>query len=312
MIGEESPSTGLIDRQILPLGEADLGIIAPGGIVGIFSEGVDIEFDSETSAVRVFSSGSTEESDPLFFLDQSQMILTGIDLSLDGGALLVDGNPIFDTMSFLSFGEGSTAVNSSVAFGDNSTASGAVSFSGGPNSTAAGSVSFAFGDSAQATGSGAIAFGSNADSGGTSSIAIGEETVATADRSVAIGTGTSTSAPDQLVLGTYNLDDTEAIVIIGDGLEGQPSNALVVTQDGDVEMSNKLKVSGELAVDGPVILNGEVTFGEGGGIQIDHVPPRGGIFYGRLYRRVGNTQRRDTALLTFFSGMNEDFFYRSL
>lgn len=115
----------------------------------------------------------------------------------------------------------------SASFGMYTSATGSASFSEGERSSASGDCSHAQGVGTAAT--------------GYSSHAEGYGTIANGNYSHAQNNSTIASSDNQTALGKYNIEDAnnEYAVIIGNGAdEDDPSNALAVKWNGDVEIDN--------------------------------------------------------------------------
>jgi hypothetical protein len=123
------------------------------------------------------------------------------------------------------------------AEGSGSTASGSYSHAEGAGSTSSGNSSHAEGAGTTASGDSSHAEGYETVSSGLCSHAEGAQTVAGGDFSLATGYGTRASYDFQTVIGKYNstyyLSDAYAL-IIGNGEDGDRSDALRVKWDGNV------------------------------------------------------------------------------
>ncbi len=145
----------------------------------------------------------------------------------------------------VAFGQNSTAsgVNSaafnnsfatgtnSAAFGQNNTASGDFSAVFGINSNASGS-GFAAGHSVSASGpDGSVALGRQAVASAKTSIAIGESVFAGGDRDVAIGNQSQATGGQSMALGNYvRTNNNTGAVIIGDNSTTTPTNSTTANQ----------------------------------------------------------------------------------
>ena len=82
----------------------------------------------------------------------------------------------------------------------------------------------------------------NTNAKGNQSLSVGGGTQANADWSQAFGIGTSTSNQGQMVIGTFNKEEKDALLVIGNGYyditSGQEvrSNALSIMRDGTVKL----------------------------------------------------------------------------
>ena len=117
----------------------------------------------------------------------------------------------------------------------------------GPHAHAEGSTTRAYGESSHAEGWNTQAGNYSISNGettysGEGAHAEGFETYAKGDASHAGGRGTIASANYQTVIGTYNVQDDDALFIVGNGTSNTSrSNALVVKTNGDVYINgNKI------------------------------------------------------------------------
>ena len=153
-----------------------------------------------------------------------------------------DGSAAFGTDTEAS-GNNSTAVgDETTASGENSTAMGLGTTASGRNSTATGVFTDAVGD--QST-----AMGSNAQALGSVSTAMGFLTEASGFAAAATGYNTVAATDESLSIGRYNdanrgNDDSDPetgpLFVVGNGRSGFRSDALVLDQSGDLEISGTL------------------------------------------------------------------------
>lgn len=102
---------------------------------------------------------------------------------------------------------------------------------GRKSSTTVGENSVAFGKQSTASNSNTLA-GGYCTASGSYSTALGVDSVSTAYGSFAAGQGVKSSFAGQGVLGRYNIEDTESMLIVGNGAPGAKSNAHKVGLDG--------------------------------------------------------------------------------
>ncbi len=136
----------------------------------------------------------------------------------------------------VAFGEDSSASgHNSLVFGSRSVASGQSSVAIGTQNTASGLFSFAAGGGSTAEGIVATALGKNTVASGISSTATGSQTTAKGSCSFAAGEGTVATASRQFVMGGYNLEDTiqTYALIVGIGRPGAPANGFTVDWKGN-------------------------------------------------------------------------------
>jgi hypothetical protein len=91
--------------------------------------------------------------------------------------------------------------NYSVAFGNDTTASGAGSFAGGVNNLGSGDGSTVFGTNSDATGNNSTSMGDNTSATGNSAVALGMNTVASGNRSFAVGQDSTAAAQYTIAMG---------------------------------------------------------------------------------------------------------------
>ncbi|MFH1413327.1 MAG: hypothetical protein ABIG56_00555, partial [Candidatus Omnitrophota bacterium] len=131
----------------------------------------------------------------------------------------------------------------SVAFGQNSIASGAESFAGGDTNTASGEESFAYGTYATASGSTSFALGDDIVASGSTSFALGTEVTASGDFSIAMGRtiqaqgdysfgiGLNNSSPEYII----SQPNTMAIMGGNVGIGTESPQAKLVVDNGGAE-----------------------------------------------------------------------------
>ena len=123
-----------------------------------------------------------------------------------------------------------------------------------------GEYSTALGVNAAARGQGAIA-GPYCTSSGTYSVALGVDSLSSGYGSIAAGHGLTASANGQAVLGSYNNTDSESVLIVGKGADGNNrSNALTVNKNGNTWIEGNIKCGGTNYNDAPssVVISGSV------------------------------------------------------
>lgn len=138
----------------------------------------------------------------------------------------------------------------SVAMGELAQAQNYYSFAMGHSAIAAGKGSFAFGESTLAQGDYSFALGANSQSLGYQSVAFGGQAIG--DYSLAMGVGSVAHSFGALVLGQFNADglqdgappisksiwqDTDPVLVVGNGTGGTPNNALILYKNGDLHIS---------------------------------------------------------------------------
>ncbi len=141
----------------------------------------------------------------------------------------------------------STAFGSSVAGGFQSTALGSAT------ATTWGSTAVGYGT---ATGTGAFSAGWT-HATGEYSTAVGYDNTASGNFSMSLGRGTTASTYGQTTVGLFNVPSTgsssspeheDDLFVIGNGVAGAPSNAVVVKKSGNTAVNGDLAVSGAIRV----------------------------------------------------------------
>lgn len=110
-------------------------------------------------------------------------------------------------------------------------AEGSINTANGKNSHVEGNNNTASGENSHAEGNSNIAEGKNSHVEGCGNTASGEN-------SHAGGTGNYASGDSQTVVGRYNKAVDTALFIVGNGTGGKTSNAMVVTEEGDIQASS--------------------------------------------------------------------------
>ena len=112
-------------------------------------------------------------------------------------------------------------------------------------SHAEGSINTASGENSHVEGNNNTASGENSHAEGNSNIAEGKNShvegcgnTASGENSHAGGTGNYASGDSQTVVGRYNKAVDTALFIVGNGTGGKTSNAMVVTEEGDIQASS--------------------------------------------------------------------------
>lgn len=141
----------------------------------------------------------------------------------------------------------------SFACGTNTIAIGKYSFVAGDNCVTLGNDSFAYGNAATTFGMASIAGGYNtvamgdySDAGGHSTAATGKASVsrgyatrAVGDYSFATGADTIATGENQTVVGQFNIEDENALFIVGNGTNAYTRrNAFVAYKDGSIKIGN--------------------------------------------------------------------------
>ncbi|MGB1040276.1 MAG: tail fiber domain-containing protein, partial [Flavobacteriales bacterium] len=153
-------------------------------------------------------------------------------------------------------GNGSTAVGeSTTANGKNSVATGSYTSSNGKSSLSTGVASQANGDystahgnNSRSNGSSSMATGRYATAKGSNSLASGSFSTANANNTMTAGERITANGYASTVIGMYNdtlvaiqnsADSTTPLLIVGNGENGAPSNAMTVFKDGRVKINQE-------------------------------------------------------------------------
>lgn len=109
------------------------------------------------------------------------------------------------------------------------------------NATADYAIAMGYGP--HATASHTLAIGRSADATAVYAMALGMLAKAKHAYAVALGDHIETGKNGQIVLGSFNVVDNSNILVLGNGTSSTPSNAMVVSPDGDLEMSGDVSGS---------------------------------------------------------------------
>ncbi|HHP7237655.1 tail fiber domain-containing protein, partial [Longibacter sp.] len=129
------------------------------------------------------------------------------------------------------------------AMGDRTTASGERSTAMGQSTIASGFIATASGKETTASGLAATAMGNETTASGLVATAMGDRTTASGDISTAMGDRTTAATAYSLSMGKLNEANTSAdgtLLVAGNGTFGNPSDALVLDQSGNLEISGTL------------------------------------------------------------------------
>lgn len=103
------------------------------------------------------------------------------------------------------------------------------------NDASRGLYSFAAGRNTTASGVGTTAFGKDTQALISYATALGDGTIANGYASLVVGVGTKSNNSSQFVNGTYNIEDTNASLIVGNGTsDAERQNAFVVKSNGSI------------------------------------------------------------------------------
>ena len=179
------------------------------------------------------SSSSTYDDDKILatkkYVDESEV-----------GKLTANGGEIFNDYV------NNIASNSNAhAEGSNTTASNVASHAEGYNTIASGNYSHAEGSNNTASGNSSHAEGFNTTSSGISSHTEGSYTLASANNTHASGNHTTANQENMFVVGKYNETENNEnkLFVVGNGIENNLSDALVVNSSGNTIIQNNLSTS---------------------------------------------------------------------
>lgn len=135
-----------------------------------------------------------------------------------------------------------------MAVGIQTTASSFGATAVGDNTTADGTGAMAMGSSTTASSVGATAMGQNTTASGISTTAMGSGTTASGDRSTAMGRSSTAATKNSLSIGRYNNTNTSSdgtLFVVGNGGFNNRSDALVLDDQGNLEISGTLTESSD-------------------------------------------------------------------
>lgn len=209
------------------------------------------EYDSTFAHIEDFLDGSTAVSPTSKTSAMTQAV--GVD---SNGALWTEpggggggGGSTFSNLTVGSRATGSTVGTSSVAEGYWATSSGINSHAEGSATTASGNQSHAEGSNTTASGQNSHAEGAYTTASGTNSHAEGAGTIADGTNSHASGDSTTAYGNNQFVCGKYNANVYSDLFEVGNGTNGNPSNAFAVDGNGDVTIGGEIDCSIEILSD---------------------------------------------------------------
>ena len=139
----------------------------------------------------------------------------------------------------------------SVAFGENTTASGDRSTAMGSQTTASGNNSTAMGEGTTASGDQSTAIGEETTASYNNSIAMGEETTASSNQSTAMGFKTTASAAQSTAMGNYTTASGNSSTAMGDQTTASGSHSIAMgdesTADGEESLAAGDRAAAEAA-----------------------------------------------------------------
>jgi len=200
------------------------------------------EYDSTFAHIEDFLDGSTAVSPTSKTSAMTQAV--GVD---SNGALWTEpggggggGGSTFSNLTVGTRATGSTVGTYSVAEGYWATSSGENSHAEGSVTTASGHQSHAEGSNTTASGTNSHAEGTYTTASGNGSHAEGAYTIADGTNSHASGDSTTAYGNNQFVCGKYNANVYSDLFEVGNGTNGNPSNAFAVDSSGNIEMKGHI------------------------------------------------------------------------
>ena len=167
-----------------------------------------------------------------------------------------DGNTVTEGARSLAFGtkaRTSVAATDSMAFGSNSTTSGANAVAVGNSANAAASDAFAFGNTAQATGANAIAMGRTAQAKQLNAIALGGQAKALEANALAIGGTAEASKAGTMAIGTASKASSNNSTAIGNGAEVTGENSMALGAGAKISSNNSIALGAGTEFNDPLV-----------------------------------------------------------
>ena len=167
-----------------------------------------------------------------------------------------DGNTVTEGARSLAFGtkaRTSVAATDSMAFGSNSTTSGANAVAVGNSANAAANDAFAFGNTAQATGANAIAMGRTAEAKQLNAIALGGQAKALEANALAIGGTAEASKAGTMAIGTAAKASSNNSTAIGNGAEVTGENSMALGAGAKITSNNSIALGAGTEFNDPLV-----------------------------------------------------------
>ena len=167
-----------------------------------------------------------------------------------------DGNTVTQGARSLAFGtkaRTSVAATDSMAFGSNSTTSGANAVAVGNSANAAASDAFAFGNTAQATGANAIAMGRTAQAKQLNAIALGGQAKALEANALAIGGTAEASKAGTMAIGTASKASSNNSTAIGNDAEVTGENSMALGAGAKISSNNSIALGAGTEFNDPLV-----------------------------------------------------------
>ena len=167
-----------------------------------------------------------------------------------------DGNTVTEGARSLAFGtkaRTSVAATDSMAFGSNSTTSGANAVAVGNSANAAANDAFAFGNTAQATGANAIAMGRTAQARQLNAIALGGQAKALEANALAIGGTAEATKAGTMAIGTASKASSNNATAIGNGAEVTGENSMALGAGAKISSNNSIALGAGTEFNDPLV-----------------------------------------------------------
>ena len=167
-----------------------------------------------------------------------------------------DGNTVTEGARSLAFGtkaRTSVAATDSMAFGSNSTTSGANAVAVGNSANAAANDAFAFGNTAQATGANAIAMGRTAEAKQLNAIALGGQAKALEANALAIGGTAEATKAGTMAIGTASKASSNNATAIGNGAEVTGENSMALGAGAKISSNNSIALGAGTEFNDPLV-----------------------------------------------------------
>jgi hypothetical protein len=150
------------------------------------------------------------------------------------GSTATGANTIASGKYSTAMGDNTTASDEySTAMGANTTASGFASTAMGYTTAASGEVSTSMGTQTTASGDYSTAMGYYTTASGEVSTSMGDNTIASGEVSTAMGYRTIASSYASTAMGAYNVNNPNAIFMVGNGTSGNRLNAFTIRRDNN-------------------------------------------------------------------------------
>ena len=207
--------------------------------IGNHVEGMHNTVGKDNSSIHIEGYGNTVSGNAnSAHIEGGNNNLSGINGHVEGS-----GNKVTAARAHAEGGSTTASGVASHTEGEWTTASGAKSHAGGFASVASGENSFAHGGRYGSTPNKAT---------GLNSVAMGEGAQATAEGAIALGLNTRATIAGQTSVGQHNMEDTNAVFIVGNGEASNWKNAFTVNKDGSATIQTMGNLTNSVATKGYV------------------------------------------------------------